>query len=91
MVDQEYRTSLKHLSVWLTQRTLCGSITQTELARMLDVTQQTISSYMRGEKIPKMTILKKIQRAFGVTPERFWEEMRALDAALAAPSANGET
>lgn len=44
-------------------------MSQKELARKAGTTEVTISRYIKGTRIPKATMLQKISKALGTTPD----------------------
>lgn len=51
-----------------------NSITQLQLAEMLNYSDKAVSKWERGESVPDITVLKTIADNFGVTLEYFTEE-----------------
>lgn len=49
-------------------REVMGDMTQTDLARKMNVAQQTIQRYMSGERTPKIEKIYTIANLFGVNP-----------------------
>lgn len=61
MTEQE--SFIKRLYILLEET----NTTQRELAKKIKVTEVTISRYLSGERIPRMEIINKIAKYFGVS------------------------
>lgn len=50
-------------------------MTQLELASLMNISAQNISSYERGERCPSMFWMDRLYRALGIAPGEFMEEL----------------
>jgi transcriptional regulator with XRE-family HTH domain len=57
---------MKALAIWLEQT----NTTQTELARLCEVSQPTISDLIRGQHMPSAKLLKRLMQVTGLSADR---------------------
>lgn len=62
------------MRVWLKNIRAKREITQFQLANKVDVTQQAIQLYERGERRPRPEVAKRIALELGFNWTRFFEE-----------------
>lgn len=60
--------------MWLKEICTKAEISQEQLARVADITQQGYSHIERGERSPSVPVAKKIAAALGFNWQRFYEE-----------------
>lgn len=67
----------KRFARWLETKMQQRVLTQTQIAKSLGVTQQTVSAYLSGDRVPTVERLGKLIKFCGETPEKFWKEIEA--------------
>ena len=65
----------KRLGSWIAERRNEKVWTQEELADKLDVSQNTVSRWEKGEMMPSRANLQKIAKLFGVTVQEIFMEI----------------
>ena len=63
-------------------------LTQTDLAKTLNITQQTVAQYERARKVPKLDTVKKIANALNISYLELLDEEMLFEADIVADVSN---
>lgn len=61
--------------IWMVQKRLEKDLTQTELAKLVNVSNRTISEIERGNRNPSAKLAKRLADILEVNMEKFYDEI----------------